>query len=265
VITSAPFTAFESLKKDCGDLFEAFQAHSRQFNNAKWWLLLEQLENIDSRLKTLNNINKWSRSSLTKVAYDPSVIVQYSMKQNQNLEKIASDVLKSSNTEEWADIAIDNYLTEEDYSSEGGVSLNLKLSKANRGLQINSVVAVIQGKSVYGKDLSQKLQFDGDQNDLRVLGYDDTILQSIKILSLLKKNDNPDFPNEGLQSAVVVGSNRGTLNFPIIVRQMAEVFKTDDTLKNFNITSLSVQDDNLAIDYKVQTRLNETYEDQTII
>lgn len=264
-ITSKPFNIFEKLKKECKDIFETIHLHSRQLNNAKWWLLLEQLEDIDSRFFTLGSINRWSRSSLTKVAYDPTIQIQYTLKQNQTLERVAKDVLQSNNPDKWVQLAIDNDLTEEEYTPEGGVNITLKYPKINKGLQVNSVVDVMIGKSIYGKDLDKKLQFSPGNDDLKILDYDNTIRQSVDILALLKKNDNPDYPDEGLQSSVIVGGNRAVLNFPIIIRQMTETFNTDDSLKNFTITNMSVQEDNVFVNYEVQTRLNETYDGQAII
>lgn len=264
-ISSEPFVIFEKLKKECQETFTAFQNHSKQLNSAKWWLLLEQLENIDSRLSTLNKINKWSRSSFTKVGFSPSLVVQYTLKQNQTLEKVSSDILQSSDSEKWVDVAVKNNLKEEDYSSEGGVDLQLQFSKINQGVEVKSVVDVMVGKSIYGKDLSRKLQFDSEENDLRVLGYDDTISQSVDILLQLKKGDNPDFTNQGLQSQIAVGANQATLNFPIITRQVSETFATDDSLKNFTLTGLTTQEDNLSMSYEVESRLSETYDGQIVV
>jgi len=264
-ISSKPFEVFEKIKKERDEMFSTFQLHSKQLNNAKWWLLLEQIEEIDSRLKTLDNINKWSRSSLTKVGFSSDLSVQYTLKQNQSLEKVVSDVLNSSNSEEWVNLAIQNDLTEEQYSLEGGVDLQLKFPQVNRGIRVESVVDIMISKSIYGKDLSKKLQFSSTQEDLKVLGYDETITQSVDILSQLKKEDNPDFPNQGLQSTIAVGANRATLNFPIIQRQMKETFATDDTLKEFILTGLTIEQDNLSMSYEVQTRLSETYDGQVIV
>lgn len=264
-ISSKSFEVFEKIKQERDELFSTFQLHSKQLNNAKWWLLLEQIEEIDNRLKTLDNINKWSRSSLTKVGFSSDLSVQYTLKQNQSLEKVASDVLNSSNSEEWVSLAIKNDLTEEQYSLEGGVDLQLQFPQINRGVRVESVVDVMIGKSIYGKDLSRRLQFDPTQEDLKTLSYDETIAQSVDILSKLKKEDNPEFPNQGLQSTIVVGANRATLNFPIIQRQMKETFESDDSLKNFVLTEISTSEDSLQISYEVQSRLSETYDGQVTV
>ena len=261
-IESSNFTTFQLLKEECSEMLIAFQNNSRYFNNIKWWELLEYIEAVSSRFDTLNSIHKWSRSSLGKNSYSANLSVQYVSKQNQTLEKVSTDVLGLSEAE-WYDIAIDNDLAEEDYSLEGGQDLRLKASQNIQKIEINSVVDVMVGKSIYGKDIKRQMQIV--DNDIVTLDYDETILQSVDILISLKKGDNPMFPSMGLQSAVVIGSNRATLNFPIIARQLGEVFSSDDSLKNFSLKELKVEEDNLLIDYEVQTRLNETFDGQVSI
>lgn len=262
-ITSSPFANFKELQQQNKDILEAFKEHSRQFNNLKWWLLIEQIEEIDNRLATLRNINKWARSSLTKVAYDPTIQLDYTLKQNQTLEAVAATIEGSNNpNDDWADIALKNDLSEEDYTTQGGTDVKLTFQRLNGGFKINSVVDVIQGKSIYGKDLYKKIQWvktDDGYLDLKTLGYDDTIKQAVDILINLKKNDNPDNPNTGLQSNLVAGSNRSLFNFPIIIRQLSQNFAGDDTLKNFKVNNLSRDQDNIMADYSCETRLNEVF------
>jgi hypothetical protein len=107
------------------------------FNNLKWFLLIEQIEEIDNRLKTLDNINKWARSSLTKVAYDPSYQLDYILGQNQTLENVAQQVTGSNDPQDdWNDIAINNTLKEEDYTNEGGNDLKISFKRSNRNFNV---------------------------------------------------------------------------------------------------------------------------------
>lgn len=261
-ITSKPFQNFEALEQANKEVFETFKLHSKQFTNLKWFLLIEQIEEIDNRLKTLRKINKWSRSSLTKVAYDPSFSVQYTLKQNQTLENLSAATGSNNPNDDWANIAISNRLREEDYTPEGGTNVTLSLNKTRGNFTISSIVDVIQGKSIYGKDVYKKIQWevtDGNLN-LKVLDNDATILQAVNILANLRKNDNPDNPNAGLQPNIVAGSNRAAFNFPIIIRQMTQTFAGDDTLKNFIVNNISIDQDNFTCDFTIQTRLGEVIE-----
>lgn len=257
IITSKPFERLDKLEKQRDSYFETIHQYTHRMSGTKWYEIIDLLEMVDSRLQTLRNINRWSRASVTKTAYSPTAQINYTIVQNQTLENVAKNILNDSNSEDsWIQIALDNQLEEEDYSSEGGNTLLLQLDRTiNLGIVINSVVDVLSGKSVYGKDLDRHLTIENE--DLRVLGYDDTIEQTVEILGSLKKNDNPDYPELGLQTAVAVGGTRAVLNFPIIIRQLTQTFSSDDTLKNFKVNEIKADQDNLFVNYDVMTRLNE--------
>lgn len=267
-LDSGAFKQLNTLELEIKEIFYLIDQNARSMRNSKWWVLTEQIERIDMQLKTLLHINKWARSSLTTVGYSPYVQTEYVLNQNQTLERVARDVLRSQSRDKWVDIAIDNRLEEEDYSSEGGNRLNLYFDRANNVSKINSVIDVIRGKSIYGKDLDKSIHFVVDEDgyvDIATLNYNDTIYQAVDILIKLKKNSNPDSPDSGLQSSIVVGSNRAMLNYPILDRQLSATFATDDSLKNFKLLNLNIEEDKLWISYSVQTRLNETINQKDII
>jgi hypothetical protein len=255
VIDKGPFDNFDKIETDCATIFSKYQAISGRLNNAKWWVVLDLIEQTDSRLKTLRKINKWSKSSLKGVSYHPSYQIEHITTQQQTLERVASDILGDQGDDAWFDIAVSNHLTEEGYTMKGGASLKLNLPVINNGIKVDAVIAVMQGKAIYGIDIYKKIQFLNE--DLTILGYDETIEQSVDILANLKRNDNPAYPNDGLQREVVQGGTRASLNFPIIQRQFASTFATDDTLKNFTVTGIDIDADNLTMNFEVTTRLNE--------
>jgi hypothetical protein len=261
-ITATPFVDLQSLSDELKVIFGIFSTFSKSLTNLQYYDLLDVLEEIDNRIKTTYNLNKWSRSSITNVSYSPLGEVNYTLGTNESLERISQDLLGSTNPEDdWFDIAQRNNLIEEDYTSNGGNNIFLP-SKPNSSFvfPLTAVVDYIDGKTVYGKDLYKKLTIDYDLQDLKVLDYDSTILQAVDILVSLKKNDNPDFRSSGLQSTLIIGGNRGTLNFPIISRQLQDTIATDDTLINFSITSISTVNTTLNIVYQIQTRLGEVLE-----
>lgn len=264
-VGSNVFQRFENLDKEKEEMFIAFQSHSRQMRDTRWWDLLGQLEEIDNRFATLKKVYKWTRSSATNFSYSPNIQLDYMLGQNESLERVTKNVIGSTDSQnDWVTLALENQLEEEDYTIQGGTSLKVTLSnKISTGIQVQSVVDTLNGKSIYGKDLQKELEFSSDdsEGDLVVLDYDDTIFQSVEILTVLKKNDNPDAPNLGLQTGVAVGSNRALLNFPVITRQLSETFASDDTLKEFQVLEMRVENDNLLVDFQVKTRLNETQTD----
>lgn len=256
-VSQADFTSFTNLQTDTENMLAVFRLQGQALKNLKFWILLDQVEQIDSRLNSLANINKWSKSSITFVGYDPAQQAAYTLRAHQTLERVASDILSlPTPDDDWYSIAINNQLTEEDYTVDGGTTIQLSFPTINNGISINSVVAVMTGDAILGLDFQKKLQFADD--DLIVLDGPDTVTQSMYILAKLKQNDNPDFPTLGLQSAVIVGGTRASLNFPVISRQITQVFASDDSFKNFAIQNLNVTQDQLNLSFQVSTRLNET-------
>lgn len=258
------YQKFDALKQELKTIFESFQSHSDAFNHYKWWELIEMLEAIDDAFQSLQNIHRWSRSSISKFGYDPNSRAFYTLKESQTLERVSQDILLNKDpNNDWYDIAIENQLTEEEYTALGGKELSLNIQSRKEALKLNSVVDVVIGKKIYGIDIDRKISFTTDEEgytDLKLLNHDETIKQAVDTLILLKKNDNPDKPADGLQTAVIIGGNRALLNFPIIIRQLAQSFATDDTLKNFVVKNIAFEQDNLLISYEIQTRLDELLE-----
>lgn len=256
-VTAQNFENFDYIRSEIDSVFTLFQNFGNNMKDSRWWVLLEQIEEIDSKLLTLASVNRWARSSATTTSYAPTIQIDYVLLQSQTLESISKNVLGDDNpNDDWVKIALDNNLEEEDYSPEGGVPLKLQVDNLiNLGIVVNSVVDVISGKSIYGRDLTKYISFVSD--DLTSLEYDDTIKQAVEINLNLKKGDNPNFPTLGVQRAAIIGVNRNTLNFPIITRQLIETFNSDDTLKDFQVVNLKIDQDNLFIEIKVSTRLNE--------
>ena len=263
-ISSQYIKNFVLLKHSLQEVIEAFQRNKDSMTHSYYWDLLEVVEQIDSKLEYLDNINRWSRSSLTDMSYTSSIRKQHTLKQDQTLERVAEEYFGTSNIDDWFKVAFTNHLEEEDYDREGGNDLIIQLDQqTTTKLKITSVVDVLYGKSIYGKDIYNKLTLVSD--DLQVLDYDKTLLQSVDILIKLKRNDNPDFPELGLQSQLMVGSNRATLNFPIVTRDLQTNFRTDDSLKDFQLSNLSREQDNTTVNFTVYTRLNELQELTTVI
>lgn len=251
------FVNFKDLKSRLKEVLIKFQQFNRQLENIKYVELLEVVEECNDVLRTLNNIARWARVSVDDFGYNPTFKIKYVLSQYDTLEKIASFVVQSTNPQDdWWSVAIENNLSEDDYSSYGGKVLDVtKNSRDVENFNITSVLDIIEGKSIQGRDIDRNIHFGS--NDLAYLDEDDTITQAVNILATLRKRDNLDFLSHGLQTSLIVGQSRNLFNFPVIERQMKETFKNDDTLKNFTLTGYRFDQDNVFIEFTVQTRLGE--------
>lgn len=213
--------------------------HKENMNSIDDWDLLDYIEDIRTSLESINNSSRYLRSSKTQNSWrTTNVTTEYVMAQNETIEDIVGQQLYSQNEDaDWVDLAIQNSLTEEDYTPEGGVKLELtKNKKFGKKYFLDSVIDVLVGENVYGKDIYQKLTFE--DNDLKVLSPKDTFIQSVGTLVLLKKGDIPEFKNMGVDPRLGVGSNINVFEYGKILAQLQETIATDDTIREFNVDSL---------------------------
>jgi len=245
------FTILDLLIEESIFLQSQFKLHKNIFTNIAAWDLLEGLDNSLTRLLTIQNLKKYLRSSIINVSYNLGVQqTDYILKQRQNFESVSSEILKSQNSDnEWVDIAVDNNVIEEDYTAVGGNVLGLTYNQVGTVNNINVVVDELIGERINGLDIQKELEFESD--DLKVLDYDETILQAIDILLGLKKRDNPEFPDHGVKK--MVGTSFSAIGYPLIFRQLVNVFSTDDTISQFTIKDIRVESDSVFMDLSIET------------
>lgn len=251
------FAILDQLIEERREIRDTLIQFKNQLNTTTLWQLAEDLSDIFSRIDTASRLPRWLRVATTNVAFLQSPEGDYLMQQNETVESIAIQKLGDVNGENtWKDIALRNDLIEEDYTLNGGKQLRVTFKGNLSSFDIVSVVDIIQNKSIYGKDIAKKLNFIDD--DLETLDFDSTLLQSVGILMSIMKGSVPEFRDIGLQENLIAGTTRGSVAFPAIFRQIADVFATDDSFKNFTLLDLRFDQDVLILDFSIQTRLGET-------
>lgn len=231
--------------------------NANSLNNYEFWALIEYIEDMGSVLETANNASKWLRSSVTKNGYRKQIVSSKYTAQGQGLEQLEKDVLKSDNfRDSWVDTALQNELREEDYNLDGGELIKV-IYKNNASLFLNGVVDNIDtAEKTYGKDIDVNLIIEND--DLVILSYKDTVIQSVKILTELKKGGDSTFPERGI---AMTGTSLAGFSYPIIFRQLANNFATDDTFKSFSIKDIKREQDGIFVEFTVETRAGEVFDD----
>jgi len=252
------FSELDRLRKLSSTLNDNIKQNNTRFQSTEDWDLLEKIEEVRVKLDTIDKFSKWFRSSVTRSNYNPNPEIDHSLKQHQTLEALSRDTVGSPNPQEDSvDIALRNDLREEDYTSDGGVLLKVSLQESGAGVKINTVVDNMTGESLYGLDLPRVLEFSPEDSDFVVLSFKDTVRQAIDILAELRNNDNPEFPTDGISQANAVGVSQNAILFPLLFRQLYNTFQKDDTLSTFSITNIRKDEDYVAVEYEVQTRLGE--------
>lgn len=240
-----------------------FSDKKNAMRTVDFWELLDVFEDIKTKLQTTINISKFLRSSLIGNSNKSGFVFDYNLKNEQNLELVSNRLLDEFDSgNAWTNIAIDNDLKEIDYDISGGANLKLR-KKLFRANIVTSMIDNTIGEKIYGKDI--KRLFEYSDNDLETLSYKETAYQTADILSGLEKGDIPEFPELGIDSSFYKGVNMSQLNFPSIVRELTRNFKSDDLFQNFEIKSFKIQDGDIFIEYRVETKYELVLIKNTVI
>lgn len=250
------FQILEDLVRQCINMIQLFNQNRLTLSDYDGWILLEKIEDVQESLRTITALPKYLRTTLSQGSYTNKLFIDYTIKQGETLEGIMANRVSSDNpNEDWPELAIDNQIKEEDYTSDGGVLLKVSLNNQSR-FTLNSIAEGISKViDVYGKDIDRNIIFE--DSDLRVLSPEDTIRQSADILANLSKGDNPIFPDHGVDKRLIIGNTRSSLTYPTIFRQLAETFANDDTFKSFAIRNVTSMDDAVFVEFTVETRAGE--------
>lgn len=257
VLEANSFELLSNLSIECNKIISVFSINTKNFNHYEFWQLLEYVEEIREKLNTINNLGFYLNSKLSRNQYSREIQVSKRLKQFQSLENFSSIELDSNldYQDNWVDLAINNSLREENYSFEGNVGLNV--DKSRDRIRLNSVLGVLEDDLLYGKDIDKKFVFE--DNDLKVLSTKDTLHQTIDILLNLEKGDNPQYLNLGISRDLYVGNALASLSLSTLIRELTEIFGTDDTISSFRVLNINRDRDALIINLEIETKFNEVY------
>jgi hypothetical protein len=257
-IDNEPFDILEELLEESNRVDDVIDLNKgRLSTTAAYWELLESITNIKITLQTAKNARKWLRSSVSKGRNGVGIRSNTSLRFYQTLESLSKEIGSSDKENSWFRLSMENDLTEEDYTPEGGASVSTTGFGAT-GISINSVVDEdIIGEKVYGIDLNRKLTFASGENDFEVLTYYQTLEQNTLVLATLTRGKTPEFDEDGVQSSLVAGSNRASIAYPILIRQYRNTFARDDSYRVMRVSDIKNTMDSLSITLELKTVLDE--------
>lgn len=214
--------------------------------------LYEDFLDIKLKIETIINSPKWTRSSYVN-DFDRNINTTHILNFGQSLEDLSFNLGYNNPDDDWAKLAVDNGLSEIDYDLSGGNNLKASFN-VNTLINTTSVVDIMTDDNVLGKDLPIKIRILND--DLTALTPKATLSQAAGILLGLIRGSVPEFPNDGIGSEII-GSNIKTLRHPIIFRQIADVFRKDDTFKELEVINAINNQDSMDMQIRIVSKLND--------
>ncbi len=248
------FAEYKTLLEEADQVIGLFDLNSERFQTVDFWELMDFADEIKVKLETIGNFSKYARSAVSKESFTTNVTVETSLGYNETIEEAMTRLGSTDRDTDWVDTALTNSIIQEDYTPEGGLVINVTF-KNNSKFFIDSVVDNPEGDKIKGKDIATHLEFVDD--DLNILGFDDTLDQTLATLTGLEKNDNPEFPGYGVDKSLVVGMTFKTISLPSIIRQIYQTFSTDDIVKQIQITDTTFDQDSIRLDLNISIQSGE--------
>lgn len=256
------FDRYKNILNKLNIFLSKLNIHKNIFNNIGYWEILDKIDEIKYKLEEIESYPKFYKVNFLKskdLNKNQNNIETYISKQNETLEQVATKF-----NENWEDLAILNSFKEEDYTNQGGKKIILKSSISNSIKDVeapDSIIDVLIGKNLLGKDLPNYFEFDSENNDLKINTPEQTFKETVNRLFSLKKGSIPEFIDLGVSKDILSEATKGEEYFiPILLRQISESLSLDDTILSFEITNIKKERDNYFIEASVQNRLLETLE-----
>lgn len=255
------FIQYKEVQERTNLILDKIQFYKGLFYNVGYWDIVDKIDSINQKLDLIKSYPKYAKVNFIKSKdYNSPIFETYVLKQNETLESL---VLSQQSKDSWEDVAIYNKLREEDYTSKGGVKIILKSSTdASLNLSnINSIIDIAIGDNLLGKDFPDYFEFSKEENDLFNDSPQQTFISTVRRLLQLSLGSIPEFLHLGVQKDISVESVKGDgFLFPLLLRQLVNVFDTDDTIINFTITDTKKEEDALYMYITVQNRLGVNIE-----
>ena len=254
--SESEFIALTALVNTSNTLDNLLRESKGNFTTYEHWQFIDYITDMREKLLVINKIYKFVRSSKTRTNFASELKYEYNLGQGENLEKASRFQIGSDNFQnDWQNIAIENDLQEIDYTSKSGNRIIMSVKLNTESLGITSICDSVEGIKVLGLDLNKRVTFADD--DLQVLTYLDTFLQSVEILVGLLKDHIPEFPNMG--RGRTMGTSLNVFNMNSVIRELTETISSDDSIINFSILDISNDYDNNQITMKCEFKSRLDY------
>lgn len=254
VLVSDAFKELDRLVEESNKIEAIMDLNADRLKTNDHWVLVETLSDIQVNLWTCKKMSKWTRSSRLN-QYDSSITVEKGLRQFETFENVSKEIGSLDPDNEWSNITIDNLITEEDYTTEGGKIFWVKLQNSyNYG--IPNIVDSLSGETIYGKDIVKRFEFV--DNDLATISGNDAIKQSLSTKLDTVKGSIPEFPDRGIDPQST-STNVNSIQYPSIFRNLLNLFQDDARWREVNLLDLYREDDAVFMKFEAKTILKDSF------
>jgi len=240
-----------SLIEDNANLISVVNNFSNKMNDCGFWELLDYLESLNDNINKIAKLPKYYHVTKTVNGYKPVKEITGSVGGMKTFEDVENELKYDNfdNEASWVDIMRNNDIEETDWEIDE--LKQVKYTTNSVSVQVNTIIDVLKGDNVYGKDISKKIAFE--QNDLEIVKYLENIKQKSLVLLNLKKGDVPEIVDFGVDNKFL-GSNVKSFSYHEIFTQIENNFLQDDIFSGIEIYNLKFNGDSLEIEVNIKTK-----------
>lgn len=247
-ISNTAFTKFDYLKGQLKTIEALIDQYNNNFATTDFWDLNENISDIQTSLFTIDNLSRWLRSSRTD-RFSSNLKIDYIQKQNETIERIAEN-FGFNGQDDWTNLAVQNQITEEDYTNNGGKMLNAFFPN-NSNFDLENIVDNLSEENIYGKDVVSKIEIESD-GGLKTVSGVESLQQTFKTIMSTSQGSVPEFEEDGIPS-YLIGSNQNTLQYPVLFRSLLNMFQKDKRFISFEVLDIKKDQDAIFIETQTKT------------
>ena len=247
ILEVSPSVAFDSLariEEEVEQLANVFTNYGDILTGYDIDTLFYAIDDMRQSLITLRRYNRFAGSGVSDSLTERLVQEEVTMSPHQLIEDVERDIVGSGDPlNTWVDLALDNRAKEEDYENEGGYQLKINFQRSEiQGSFTNTQIADVIDSPIklLGLDIDRHFRFTINEGvaELDTLSYEQTFVQSLFVLSQLRRGDNPFYPDDGF--VMYGGTNRYI--YTTLYRQMSQNFATDESILSYSLGDLDFND-----------------------
>jgi hypothetical protein len=247
------FNTFEFLWRQAGEVDAMIENYENVFVNCEVWVLVDHFSEVQRKLETIKNMGRWTRSSRLD-RYSSTIKMDYIQNQGESFEQISRKTGNIDYDNSWVQLAIQNDINEEKYTSAGGTLLSISFAN-NASFDLRNIVDNLSSTNIYGKDLVKK--FTITAGDISVLTGWDALLQTFGTILSTIKGGIPEFPEDGTSNNAI-GSNVNTIGFPSIFRNLLAMIQKDDRFSSLDLVDVRMEEDSVFMTVKAKTKIGQS-------
>lgn len=231
-----------------------FQLHENKLDDISMWEILENFSEVETKILTIKNSDRWLRSAT--LGRQNTLQLDKQLRTGETFENVAEEIAMTDPEDDWTSIVIPQYINEEDYKAGEG-SNTFSVNLRNVGVNyVDNVVDTLVDQNVLGKDIDSEFVFEND--DLKVVKFDSSMNQALKIILEALKGCIPEFKDYGLPSDFV-GQTTNAIQYPIIFKSLMNMFQRDNRWASAELLDLTKKEDAVFMKVKATTVTREDF------